>query len=163
MKIRIGMGTTLRPSVQSDIDYVESHFREGERLEHAVFGNRRTLVGDFESCWTVRHGGDLIGYFGIAIPRGMGVFAPFRWLCYMSCENANKYKLTYVRQSREILKRIVALTPEHVTEFRSMPAERYAMSVKWHERVLKMKRLATVGFGGEKFAVFGITREEALA
>ena len=158
--IEIGMGTVLGPSTQEDIDWIEANYREGERMEQAAFGSPRTLLGDFESCWTVRHGGDLIGYFGIAIPRGMGVFAPFRWLCYMSCENANKYKLTYVRQSREVLKRVVAEIPDYVTEFRSLPAERYVMSVRWHERVLRMRRLGTALMNGERFAVFGITRKE---
>ena len=158
--IDIGRGTVLGPSTQEDIDYVEANFREGERMEQAVFGSPRTMLGDFESCWTVRHKGDVIGYFGVMIPRGMGVFAPCRWLCYMSCENANKYKLTYVRQSREVLKRVVAEVPDYVTEFRSLPAERYAMSVKWHERVLKMRRLGTAVMNGERFAVFGITRKE---
>ena len=159
--IEIGMGTTLAPSTQEDIDWIEANYREGERMEQAVFGSPRTLLRDFEGCWTVRHGEDLIGYFGVVSPRGMGVFAPCRWLCYMSATTADRYKLTYVRQSREVLRRVVAEVPDYVTEFRSLPAERYAMSVKWHERVLKMRRLGTALLNGERFAVFGIERKES--
>ena len=160
MKIEIGMGTVLEPSTQEDIDYVEENFRQGEREEHAVFGGTRTKLSDFETCWTVRHRGDVIGYFGIAVPKEATPFFPGRWLCYMSCENANKYKLTYVKQSREVMRRVVATLPEHVTDFRSLPAARYVMSVKWHERVLKMHRIGEVDVKGEKFVMFGISRKE---
>ena len=163
MKIEIGEGTEIETSVQEDIDYVEANYREGERAEHAVFGNRRTLLGDFETCWTVRHKGDVIGYFGVAIPREATAFRPGRWLCYMSCANAEKYKYMYVKQSRAVMRKVVEGLPGHVTELRSMPAERYEKSVKWHERVLKMRRLTTIELNGERFVVFGITRKEAVA
>jgi len=158
--VKISEFTTVEPSVQDEIDYVEANFREGERAEHEVFGGKRTTLADFESCWTVRHRGEIIGYFGVAIPAGATVFAPGRWLCYMSCKNADKYKLTYVKESRKVMKCVVAQVPGYVTEFRSLPAERYVMSVKWHERVLKMRRIGTVDFNGERFAVFGIMRKE---
>ena len=48
--IEIGMGTTLAPSTQEDIDWIEANYREGERMEQAVFGSPRTLLKDFESC-----------------------------------------------------------------------------------------------------------------
>ena len=163
MRIDVGLGTVIEPSTQEDIDYVEENFRQGEREEHAVFGGERTRLEAFEECWTVRHRGDVIGYFGVAIPQGATAFAPGRWLCYMSCENANKYKLTYVKQSREVMRRVVATLPEHVTDFRSLPAARYVMSVKWHERILKMHRIGEVDVKGEKFVMFGISRKEALA
>ena len=163
MKIDIGYGTEIETSVQEDIDYVEENFRDGERAEHEVFGGKRTRLADFETCWTVRHRGDVIGYFGIAIPLEATVHHAGRWLCYMSCANADKYKFMYVKQSREVMRRVIGELPEHITEFRSMPAERYAKSVRWHERVLRMHRMATVEYGGERFAVFGITRKEALA
>lgn len=92
----------------------------------------------------------------------MSVFAPCRWLCYMSCGNAEKYRYMYVRQSREVMRRIVAETPGYVEEFRSLPAARYAQSVKWHERVLKMRRLGTARLNGEDFALFAATRREVL-
>ena len=163
MKIELGHGTVIETATQEDIDYVEENFREGERAEHEVFGGRRTKLSDFETCWTVRHRGDVIGYFGIAIPLEATVHHCGRWLCYMSCANADKYKFMYVKQSREVMRKVIEGLPEHVTEFRSMPAERYAKSVKWHERVLRMRRMGTAVCNGERFAVFGITRKEALA
>jgi len=162
MRIDIGRGTVVETATQEDVDYVEANFREGERLEHQVFGGRRTLLSDFEACWTVRHRGDVIGYFGIAVPLEATVFHTGRWLCYMSCANADRHKFMYVKQSREVMRRVIAELPEHIAEFRSMPAERYAKSVKWHERVLGMHRIGTVEYGGERFAVFGITRKEAM-
>ena len=68
MKIELGHETVIETATQEDIDYVEENFREGERAEHRVFGGKRTQLSDFETCWTVRHRGDVIGYFGIAIP-----------------------------------------------------------------------------------------------
>ena len=161
MKIDIGYGTVIETASQEDVDYVEENFREGERMEHEVFGARRTLVSDFESCWAIRHKGELIGYFGVAVPHEATAFFPGRWLCYMSCTNAEKYKFMYVKQSREVLKRIVAEIPPFVTEFRSLPAARYEKSVKWHERVLKMRRMGTVKLNGEDFVMFVISRKEA--
>ena len=163
MKIEIGEGTEIETSKQEDIDYVEENFREGERAEHAVFGSRRTLLSDFETCWTIRHRGDIIGYFGVAIPRESTPFHPARWLCYMSCMNAEKYKYMYVKQSRTVMRKVIEGLPEYVTEFLSLPAERYEKSVRWHERVLRMHRLKTVELNGERFVVFGISRKEALA
>ena len=160
--VDLGMGTVLERSTQGDIDYVEANFREGERLEHGVFGGRRTMLSDFEECWTVRHGGEVIGYFGVAVPLEATVFHSGRWLCYMSCTNADRHRFMYVKQSRAVLRAVVSALPEHIREFRSMPAERYQKSVRWHERVLKMHRLGTVEYGGERFAVFGITRKEVM-
>ena len=163
MKIELGYDTEIETSRQEDIDYVEENFREGERLEHQVFGGRRTRLSDFETCWTVRHKGDIIGYFGIAVPREATVHFPGRWLCYMSCANADKYKFMYVKQSREVMRKVIEGLPEHINDFRSMPAEKYEKSVKWHERVLRMRRMTTVEYNGERFVIFGISRKEALA
>ena len=162
MKIELGHETVIETATQDDIDYVEENFREGERAEHEVFGSRRTLLSDFETCWTIRHKGDVIGYFGVAIPRESTPFHPARWLCYMSCMNAEKYKYMYVKQSRTVMRKVIEGLPEYVTEFLSLPAEKYAKSVRWHERVLKMMRLGLVRYHGEEFVLFGISREDAL-
>ena len=163
MKIELGYETVIETATQDDIDYVEENFREGERQEHQVFGGKRTRLSDFETCWTVRHKGDVIGYFGVAIPRESTPFHPARWLCYMSCMNADKYKYMYVKQSRAVMRKVIEGLPEYVTEFLSLPAEKYEKSVRWHERVLRMHRMKTVELNGERFVVFGISRKEALA
>ena len=163
MKIELGYETVIETATQDDIDYVEENFREGERQEHQVFGGRRTRLSDFETCWTIRHKGDIIGYFGVAVPHEATVHFPGRWLCYMSCANADKYKFMYVKQSREVMRKVIEGLPEHINDFRSMPAEKYEKSVKWHERVLRMHRMTTVEYNGERFVIFGISRKEAMA
>ena len=160
MKIRIDEETEIETSTQEDIDYVEANFREGDRLEHESLDGGRTLLSDFEDCWTVRCRGMVIGYCGVAIPVGATVFSPGRWHCYMSCANADRIKLAYVKKSRKVMHRIAAETPSYVTEFRSLPAVRYAGSVRWHERVLKMHRLSEVEYKGEKFVMFNLFRKE---
>ena len=160
MRMVTANGTTVEPATQADVDYVEENFREGERLEHEACGGGRTRVGDFESCWAVRHAGELIGYCGVAVPAGMTAFAPGRWLCYMSCTNADRHKLMYVKESRAVMRLVVSQVPGHVAEFRSLPAAAYAASVRWHERVLRMRRLGEARINGEPFVVFAATREE---
>lgn len=160
MKIQIDDETYIETATQEDIDYVEANFREGDKLEHESLDGGRTLLSEFEDCWAIHCKGLLIGYCGIAIPMGATVFCPGRWLCYMSCENANKIKLAYVKKSREVMKRIALETPRYVTEFRSLPAVKYGGSVRWHEKVLKMHRLDEVEYKGEKFVMFNLFRKE---
>ena len=162
MKIELGYETVIETATQDDIDYVEENFREGERMEHEACGGGRTKAGDFESCWAVRYNGDLIGYCGVAVPADMTPFGNERYLCYMSCENANKVKLTYVRKSRDVMRGIIERTDPSVEFFRSLPNVKYTGSVRWHERVLKMMRLGLVRYHGEEFVLFGISREDAL-
>lgn len=160
MRMMTRGGTSVETATQSDVDYVEENFREGERKEHEACGGGRTKVGDFESCWAVSYNGDLIGYCGVAVPAGATVFAPMRWLCYMSCTNAEKYRFKYVKESRDVMRLIVSQVPGYVTELRSLPAAAYEKSVKWHERVLKMRRMDEVLINGERFVMFGTTRKE---
>ena len=160
--IEIDEFTTLEPSTQEDIDYVETNFREGDRLEHESLDGGRTLIKIFEDCWTVKHKGEIIGYCGVMPPYGETFYSNKRWLCYMSCENANKYKISYVKLSRKVMKAIIAETPEYVDIFMSLPNEDYVGSVLWHERVLKMRRIDKVSFSNANFVLFGITRKEAL-
>lgn len=160
--MKIGNETELVPSVQEDIDYVEANFRDGDRLEHESLGGGRTLLSMFEECWTVRHKGEIIGYCGIGVPGGETFLSPERYLCYMSCMNAEKHKIAYVKLSRAVMKAIVAETPNYVDYFKSLPNLAYHGSVIWHERVLKMKRIREIEYRGERFILFGISREEAL-
>ena len=61
------------------------------------------------------------------------------------------------------MRKVIEGLPEHINDFRSMPAEKYEKSVKWHERVLRMHRMTTVEYNGERFVIFGISRKEAMA
>ena len=110
MKVDFGCGVEMEPSTQEDIDYVEANFREGDRLEHESLDGGRTLLKVFEDCWTVRVKGMIVGYCGVAVPADMTPFGNERYLCYMSCENANKVKLTYVRKSRDVMRGIIERT-----------------------------------------------------
>lgn len=160
MKIEIRPGTTIGTSVQADIDYVEENFREGDRAEHESMGGGRTDVRMFEDCWTIRHHGDIVGYCGIAVPANATPFSPARWLCFMSCENANKYKFEFVKCSRLILKLIAKDLPPCVELIMSLPAEVYTASLKWHERVLNMHRGGMIVHRNTKCVYYWIKREE---
>ena len=160
MKIEIGDGVTIEDSVQEDVDWIESHFREGDRLEHEALGGGRTTLDIFERCWTVRNGDDIIGYCGIAIPDGDTVLSNLRFLCYMSCVNADKAKVKYVKMSRPVMRAVVARTPPWVDTYLSLPNVKYRGSVIWHERVLKMRCLREETWRGETFKLFAATRKE---
>lgn len=161
MRTDIGMGVTIEESVQDDVDWIEAHFREGEKMEHEALGGGRTLIDDmFEQCWTIRNGDDLIGYCGVAIPVGSAVLSPERFLVYMSSTNADKIKIKYVKMSRLVMKEIVARTKPWVDVFLSLPNARYRGSVIWHERVLKMHCLKEIRWHGETFKLFTAKRKE---
>ena len=97
-RIDLGEGVSIAPSTQADVDYVESHFRAGDQLEHDSLGGGRTIIEDlFEQCWTVRNGEDIIGYCGVAADVGETLFSRKRWLCYMSTEHADRVKVKYVK------------------------------------------------------------------
>lgn len=153
---------TIKRSSQRDIDYVERHFRKGDKLEHDSLGGGRTRVKDFEQCWTIRFHGKTIGYCGVGIPYGETFFSGVRWLCYMSTTNADKVKMSYVKLSREVMKAIAAKVMPHVTYFMSLPNKAYHGSVIWHERVLKMTRLRELRHKGQDFVLFGIARKELV-
>ena len=164
MKIELGMGVTIEESVQEDVDWIEAHFREGDRIEHEALGGGRTVIGDlFEQCWTVRNGDDLIGYCGVAIPDGSSVLSNDRFLCYMSSVNADKAKLKYVKMSRPVMREVVARTKPWVENYLSLPNVRYRGSVLWHERVLKMRCLQEIRWRGETFKLFQATRKEIMS
>lgn len=160
MKVEIGDGVSIADSTQEDIDYVEANFREGEKVEHESLGGGRTMLGIFERCWTVRNGEDIIGYCGVAIPDGDTVLSNLRFLCYMSCTNADRVKVKYVRWSRRVMREIVARTRPWTDTYLSLPNVRYRGSVIWHERVLKMRCLREEEWRGERFKIFATTRKE---
>ena len=160
-RIEIGMGVTIAPSVQDDVDWTEAHFREGDRIEHESLGGGRTVIADlFEQCWTVRNGEDIIGYCGVAIQAGEPVISANRWLCYMSTVHADKAKIKYVKYSRRVMAEIVRRTRPWVQFYFSLPNIKYRGSVLWHQRVLKMHETREITFCGETFKMFGATRKE---
>ena len=160
MKIVLDRGVSLEPSVQADIDYVEVNFRAGDRMEHEALGGGRTLLESFEQCWTIRIAGSIVGYCGIMLFPGDPMLSPRRILCFMSCENANRAKVTFVRMSRSVMREIVGRTPSWVTEYHSSPDSQYRGSLIWHERVLNMHRVGAIRFRGRELVHYMIYRKE---
>jgi len=156
-------GFTLAPSTQEEVDYVEANYRAGERRECEIEKAPRTLVTDFESCWTVRAAnGDVVGFFGVLIMPCESCMSETRGFCFMSCENANRHKLAFVKASRPAFRWMVEQCPSWVNSFLTWPLESYAASVRWQEKVLKMRRVARVPApeDGEWYIVMELTRQE---
>lgn len=156
-------GFALAPSTQEEIDFVEANFRAGERHEREIELAERTRLGDFEQCWTVRAGnGDIVGYFGVLVMPGESFMSRTRGFCFMSCEAANRHKLAFVKASRPAFRWMVEACPAWTDRYLTWPLESYTASVRWQERVLKMRRVARVPapVDGERYIVMELTRQE---
>ena len=162
MEIELEHGVTIGPSVQADIDYVEDNFRDGDRMEHESLGGGRTVLDAFERCWTIRIRGKIVGYCGVMLFPGDSILSARRVLCFMSCENANAAKVTFVRMSRAVMREIAARTPSWVTEFHSSPDSEYRGSLIWHERVLNMHRVGAIVYKGRELVHYTISRKEII-
>lgn len=155
-------GFTLALSSQEEIDHVEANFRAGERHERDVENAPPTLLEDFERCWTVRAGnGDVVGYFGILVMPNESFMSRTRAFCFMSCEAANRHKIAFVKATRPVFRWMVGRCPPWTDRYLTWPLESYAASVRWQEKVLKMRRIARVPAGnGENYIVMELTRQE---
>jgi hypothetical protein len=156
-------GIALAPSEQWEIDYVEEHYREGERRERDAEDAPPTRVEDFEKCWTARaEGGDIIGFLGILVMPNESCMSRTRSFCFMSCENANRHKLAFVKASRPVFRFAAEQCPPWVGRFLSWPLESYAASVRWQERAIGMRRVARIPApkAGEWYIVLELTRKE---
>lgn len=160
MKIDLGLDTVIEEATQEDLDYVQENFREGERMEQDAVQAGHDTLDMFEQCFTVWYKDERIGYCGIMLQPGHTILSPERFIAYMSCENANKHKYYYVKQSRKVLKAIVDQVPPWINLFHSLPDERYTGSVKWHERVLKMRRIGNFRYKNSNLIHFTIKRNE---
>lgn len=155
-------GFTLAPSEQREIEYVEEHYRAGERREREVEHAPPTRLEEFERCCTVRAAnGDVVGYFGVLVMPNESFLSRTRAFCFMSCEMANRHKLAFVKASRPAFKWMVETCPPWTDRYLTWPLESYAASVRWQERILKMRRVARVPAGeGENYIVMELTRRE---
>ncbi len=158
-------GFSLAPSTQEEIDHVEASYREGERRESAAGGGGRTTLDEFERCWTVRAAnGDIVGYFGVVAMPGESVLGRSRGFCFMSCEAANRHKIAFLKATRPAFRWVSSQCPPWVERFVTWPLESYAASVRWHERVIGMRRAFRSPAGnGESFLVFEITKKEVMS
>jgi len=162
MRIDLPNDTVVETATQSDIDYVVENYREEDRKENDVFTTEHDRVDMFEQCWAISHKGKLIGYCGIMTLPGETLLSPRRFICFMTCENANKVKVAFVKMSRAVMKEIVSRTDEWVETFFSAPVEEYHGSIIWHERVLKMRRIGESFFNNHKIIHFSTTKKEVL-
>lgn len=158
-------GFSLRPATQEDIDYVEDNFREGERREQEIEGGERTRLDEFEQCWTVlAANGDVIGYLGVMVMPDESFMSRTRGFCFMSCENANRHKVAFVKASRPALRWMVERCPGWTDTFVSWPLESYAASVRWQRKVLRMRPVRTVPAPmGERYVVMETTKKEVMS
>ena len=79
----------------------------------------------------------------------------------MSCENANRHKLAFVRATRPVFAWVVSQCPKWTDKYLTWPLESYTGSVRWQEKVLKMRRVARVPAGaGENYIVMELSRQE---
>lgn len=163
MKIDLGLDTVIEEATQDFIDYIAENYREEDRKENDVFTTEHDKVDMFEQCWAISHKGAPIGYCGIMIVPGETVLSSRRYVCFMTCENANKIKIAFVRMSRRVMKAIVGETRPWVTTFCSAPVEDYHGSIIWHERVLKMRRVKESVFHNHRIIHFETTRNEVMS
>jgi hypothetical protein len=162
MEIKVTERAMIRPATQEDIDLVEATLRDGDRAECEIFANWHQDIADFEKCWAIFGHGKLVGYCGVMVHSGQTALAPVRWLCFLSTQAVDTMKVSFVKDSRAVMREIVRHTPEHVTRFISMPAAAYRGSVIWHERVLKMHRNQTVIINDHEHIIYTIDRKEVL-
>jgi hypothetical protein len=163
--IAASLQSTIRPSTQRDIDEVELTLREGDRRECEILGSREIWhqkLENFESCWTIHINGKMVGYCGVGIPIGGTALSPIRWLCFLSTTNVDSMKLSFVKESRNVLKAIIESTPSYVTTFYSMPMADYRGSVIWHKRILKMQEINHFNIFGHEHILFKTTRKEMI-
>ena len=156
-------GFSLYPASQGDLDWVEANFREGERREADEAGepDSRTTPDDFEMCWTVvAENGEVVGYFGVMTCPDQSVMSPTRAFCFMSCTAADRHKFAFVRSTRPIFRWVASRCPPWVTRFVSWPIEDYPQSVRWQEKVLRMRRVSRVPMGRTHVILLEITKEE---
>lgn len=163
MEIKVTERAMMRPATQEDIDLVEATLREGDRAECEIFADWHQDIADFEDCWAIFGHGKLVGYCGVMVHPGQTALAPTRWLCFLSTQAVDGMKVSFVKDSRAVMREIVRRTPEHVTRFISMPSAAYHGSVIWHERVLKMHRAQEVLIKKHKHIVYTIDRKDVLS
>jgi hypothetical protein len=165
MEIQVTERAMIRPATQEDIDLVEETLRDGDRAECEIFGPHKMWhqdIEDFEECWAIFGHGKPVGYCGVMVHPGQTALAPVRWLCFLSTQAVDGMKISFVKDSRAVMREIVRRTKEHVTRFISMPAAAYHGSVIWHERVLKMHRSQEVLINNHKHIIYTIDRKEVL-
>lgn len=162
-RIKVTDDVELETANQADIDYVTENFRDGDRAECEAFGGGGDTLDLFERCWVVRIRGKVVGYCGVARVPGASWLSPYRFLCFMSCREADRMKVAFVRNSRAVMRAVVERTPPWVETFLSAPLAEYRGTIIWHERVLGMHRMGARPHNGHEVVFYAKSREEILA
>lgn len=160
--MKFARGITMDPATQAEIDYVEENFRDGDRREAEIEGGARTTIDEFEKCWTVRAGADIIGYFGVMTIPSESQMSRTRVLCFMSCRNADRHKIAFVAASRSVLRYVVGECPKWTSRYVSWPLASYDASVRWQRKTLGMREIGRVPVKDDFYVWFEITKEEVL-
>ena len=159
--IWIGDGITLARSWPEDVALVNANLREWDRREAQVFdGGRPDRLEDFEQCWTIRDGGDVVGFFGMRTFADESPMSRNRVLVELTTDHVWKMKVKYVRLSRKVFMAVCDRAPSWVTDFWTLPMKAYAGTVKWQERVLGMRRVREIELEGVAHVLFHIARKE---
>ena len=155
---------SLAPATEADFAWVNAHLRGMDRFEQQHF----IRIGDIprpdspdmlERAWTIRMGGEVVGYVGLQVPPGMTALSRLRFMPMLSMSQAQKMTLS-LPESRARAAWVVRQAPPWVEAFLSAPLARYAASVRWHERTMRWRRVAEYDVGGERAVLFTISRSE---
>ena len=166
--VRIRRGTAvgvLTPATEDDFAYVNANLREMDRFEQDHFIKCGDIPGpdslaQMERAWTLRLRGEIVGYVALQVPPMKSPMASFRFVPMLSTTNVGHHPLDYARLSRPILEYVISQAPAWVTDFLSAPLERYAQSVKWHEKTMGWRRLASYDVCGERSILFHLNRKD---
>lgn len=160
--IDLGRGLMLEDATQADLDYVHENLRTGDGAEHLLDEKGEDMLENMPGVMVVKQDGKIIGYIGaIELPYET-VLSSRRYIYYLSTDNADKIKLTYVKRSRDVLKAYVdARVPAFVDELyvATLPKE-YPMASKWLERVLGFKKLTEKKYRGKLHRIYFKPRKE---
>lgn len=154
----------LAPATQEDFDYINANLRAEDKYEQDYFAARCGGMVDspemLEKAWTLRLRGEIVGYVALQLAAGQNILSPARFVPMLSTANVLHHPTDFARLSRPILAYVASQAPAWVTDFYSIPLLRYAASVRWHEKTMKWHRLFDFDAGGERAALFKITRKE---
>ena len=157
--IDCGDGVYLRKATQEDVDWVESHLREGDAKEHA-FAEGGSDVEKFRTCWAVLADGYLVGYLGGDIMPHESAISRRRFVFFLSTTAVERIRVKYVRKSRDVLRAFARTAPKWVDEFVTVPLADYTGAVRWLERTLGFRRTGTCVWKGAEFLIYSKKRKE---
>lgn len=161
MRIDLGNDLSLETATDADLEYVHTHLRQGDMVEHSFDSKKADTVANLPGVMAIRYGEKLIGYIGYMPPPLESMFSKARVVYYLSTVHANETKLTYVKRTPEVFRAIVATMPDWVEDILtvSMP-EDYPMACKWLEKILGFKGVRDFKWRGSVHRLYIKNRKE---